>query len=385
MLLLALWWLFGGSYRDKIIAITNNKLALGFLLYFIITTASYLYTTNKALVETLIQHKLIFLLAGITMPFLLSPRSGLQLLFKWLLVSTVLASCYCMVIAVYSFYHSHNADVFFYHNLLLPLHLHAVYFSILVYLCLMFLVQQIFISATTRKWMYWPSFIFLNVMIVLLASKLILMVYVFSIALYSAAKFRHTKYLTVFGVITFMCIGIVLLNDNNVSRRFNDLSFNIDDALHKDKYGDDVYLDGLNYRLLAARFGAEIVAENKAWLFGVSAGDSQRLLVEKMQKAKLYKGYYEYNFHNQFIETYVQQGLIGLACLLFIFAVLIYKAFKLRYMLFSSFVIVFTAFAFTESFLQRQYGTFPFILLSLFFIKLSITDAIESDTNGINY
>lgn len=386
MLLLALWWLFGGSYKEKVATIINNKLALGFLLYFIITSLGYFYTSDQSFVQKHIQHKSIFLLGGIAVPFIIFNPSHFNTFLKCFVVSTVLASLYCLFAATYHYLPSHDSSVFFYHALLLPLKLHAVYFSIAVYLCLVFLAQQILLLAPqSNKWMYYVGFVFFSIILVLLSSKLILALYTLTILVLGFANLKKSKSFALIAGCTLIGLCLVLFTGNDVSKRFYDLRLNVNDALHKKMYGDNVYLDGLTFRILTARYGAEIISENKAWLFGVSSGNSQRLLTEKMQEAKLYSGYYQYNFHNQFIETYVQCGLLGLICLLFIFTTLIYQAVKSRHLLFSAFVIAFIAFAFTESFLERQYGTFPFILLSLFFIKLSLTHTNNTDAIGNSY
>ena len=121
------------------------------------------------------------------------------------------------------------------------------------------------------------------------------------------------------------------------------------------------------------KFGCRILNEKHAWLWGVSSGDTQRLLDDKMTAAHLYTGdkqkgthgYIGYNFHNQFVENAVQSGCISVIILLFLFGVLFCAAFRDGNLFFVLFLLVFFAFFLTESALERQMGIVPFALFSL--------------------
>jgi O-antigen ligase len=71
--------------------------------------------------------------------------------------------------------------------------------------------------------------------------------------------------------------------------------------------------DGVSLRLVMWQYAFDILHERKAWLFGVSAGDSQELLDQKYLDAGMSEGYLGYNFHNQYIEVLVRSGLFGAA------------------------------------------------------------------------
>jgi len=151
------------------------------------------------------------------------------------------------------------------------------------------------------------------------------------------------------------------------------------------QYQYDSPLNGLNLRLIQWRFGLEILNESNDWITGVGIHEAQKKLNQKYVQYGLYTGYegtsdtgyLNYNFHNQYIETLVRSGIIGLMILLTMFV----RLFLLpKSTLFAVNWIIFICFVFfmTESALERQLGIVYFCLIySSYFhgqIKHHITD-----------
>jgi hypothetical protein len=121
--------------------------------------------------------------------------------------------------------------------------------------------------------------------------------------------------------------------------------------------------NGLQLRLIFLRFGVEILNEQDAWISGTGMTQAQRLLNYKIRYYGMYlgtqvgtdTGYLNYNFHNQWMETTVRQGIIGL--LLLLAAMLVPFAISGERSLFPFiFFPVLLALFLTESVLQRQAG-----------------------------
>ena len=129
-------------------------------------------------------------------------------------------------------------------------------------------------------------------------------------------------------------------------------------------------MNGINLRLIQARFGIKILEENNAWITGVGIMDAQKLLNEKYIEYGLYTGYegtedigyLNYNFHNQFVETFVRSGIIGI---LLLFAMFLSLFMMRQSNLFISHWVILIVFMFfiTESVLERQQGIVYFCLI----------------------
>ena len=86
-----------------------------------------------------------------------------------------------------------------------------------------------------------------------------------------------------------------------------------------------------------------------------------------------------YNAHNQFLETWIGVGIIGLAPLLILFSVLLRTALKSRNKLFLSFALIVISQSLFESFLERFSGVIFFILFYIIFEPLSNEKRIRED------
>jgi O-antigen ligase len=177
-----------------------------------------------------------------------------------------------------------------------------------------------------------------------------------------------------------LALAIVVFNtENPISQRFRDIYKPRTDLMENQvKLSPSDYLDGISLRLLFWKFGQHILEGKQSWLVGVSSGDSQRLLNEQITRAGLYRGeegnsgYLNYNFHNQFVETTVQSGILGLACLSGIFIALIKHAIKYKNIFFLLLLLALFCFFLTESVLERQWGVISFALFSMVFVNLNM-------------
>jgi len=78
--------------------------------------------------------------------------------------------------------------------------------------------------------------------------------------------------------------------------------------------GDE--FNSATYRLAEWTCAADVIAEN-FWL-GVGVGDNRKALIDAYKKRGFKKGVeYKFNAHNQYLETMLATGVLGLAYLLF--------------------------------------------------------------------
>ncbi|GAA4279497.1 hypothetical protein GCM10022259_42220 [Aquimarina mytili] len=123
-------------------------------------------------------------------------------------------------------------------------------------------------------------------------------------------------------------------------------------------------------RLLTWHASIKLIEESP--LLGYGVGDTNEVLMEKYKELNYFHNYNnQYNAHNQFLQTFLQTGIIGFGVLMTIFVLLAFRMNRSRNEL-SVFLILFIS-LFFESMLVRFNGiVFLSIIVPLLLKKRSI-------------
>jgi len=364
-----------------------NKLFLAYFAFFLVEAAGLLHTHNTGAEtniifkdSTLIAIAFVFCAGSFT-----GGRDEVRLVSVYILI-VFLASVYCLAIAFGHYVHNGDPTVFFYHSLTRPISQNAIFYSVFV------LFGQIFLLSPNggllaglpagglRKALRAFLIVFFLLMIVLLNSKLILVITLIVLALSFTRKFsfRKNKWPVITAaVVVLLLLGAFILTDNPIRRRYQELTYANLNLIKREKFSPELYFNAIELRLLEWRFAKEILNEKHAWLFGVSPGDSQNLLDNKYITTNMYignpdegphrkvRGFIGYNFHNQYLETLVRDGWIGLFVLVVLFGLLIRQAVRLRtpepFYIVSTLILLFIP----EAPLTMQHGIFLFCFFPL--------------------
>ncbi len=265
------------------------------------------------------------------------------------------------------FFKTQDVSVFTYHKLCEPFSSGAIFFSFFIVISL--LRMDVIIDSFTTSFQKYAIVIFLLLLLFLLASKMILLPGLFLLAIkYRRNLFTFLPKNKLVVPILFILFLLLLVP---VLQRFKDILNPRIDIVMNDKFNYDSPLNGLNLRIIQARFGIEILNDNEAWLFGVGIDKAQELLNDKYVNYGLHtgynddfdKGYLDYNFHNQYIETAVRSGLLGLFSLLAMVFLLIIIIIKRQTFVLGWELILLLLFFITESVLERQIGIVYFCLI----------------------
>ena len=290
----------------------------------------------------------------------------------------VIASMYCLVNAFIHYNRSGDITFFFYQELVQPLQHHAVYFSILVFTAIVFCGESARYSEKGKAGWYFAGLVYFPVVLLLLSSKLVIIFFVLYFFYFSISTIRKQKgrvkawFPLIIVVVSAACLA--LFTKNPVSERFADLLRGEINKFNKEQYTPADYFNGLQFRLLHWKLVPEILDENRSWITGVSPGDAQGELNKKYRARKMYEGdpqhndpgYLLYNTHNQFLQSLLENGIIGLLVFAFLFFSVIKLAWHNRKPKGMSFAIMLLlAFTFTESILKTQYGIILFTFLPL--------------------
>ena len=355
----------------------------GFSLFFLLSAFSLFWSID---VENSFPKLISYL------PFIIIPawsasfnsKIRYDLIFKYVGVVYVFISLITILLAFFRFNTTQQISEFYYHNLSSPLSTSAIYLSLL-YL-MIFLFNLFFVLRKKERTNTFNYFILiiLFIYILLLSSKMliILLVLITCFIVYKSYKPRLNKGKIL--LIGFLLIGTFfafMILSENLSNRFNKI-LNIEkikEVYTKNEFGDTYLWNGLNLRLLQLRAFYDI-EKNESFnsLLGVGQGNSQVLLNERYLAYKLYSGkrgeknggYLIYNFHNQYAQTLIEQGIIGFIFLMYIFYSLIINAKTNNNFLLYSVIIIFILIMFTESILERQKGIVLYVLFPLTAIKV---------------
>jgi O-antigen ligase len=261
-----------------------------------------------------------------------------------------------------------------------PISQHAIYFSVYTFIALVYLLSE----ESTLLWLKKKRMIYISWIIVLLfflfllSSKMVLLVVIlFLLHLFfrpGKKKIRRWQAMGS-GIFALLLIIAILSTDNPVHKRFIDLRGNME-LLKQEKYDAGTYLNGWQFRLLLWRITYEIIRDKKAWFAGVGPANAQSVLEEKYLDLGLYAGvknsgdhgYLQYNCHNQFLQTLLQSGIIGLLFFAGWCYLLFKKALQKKEPVLFWSVVILICFFFIESVCERQNGVILCTLIPLMFI-----------------
>ena len=297
----------GGSIVPKLRRVFSDGRFLAFFALFLLEVVGLLHTHNPYIGWKHVESKATL----VAIPFIIcsgpfADGPGFSKLM-WAYCRLLAVIClWCLGSAFVRYVQTGDAGEFFYHALTEPCQANAVFFSAYVLMALLFLL-----SAGAGKERTWMLVFFTGIM-VLLASKLLLALLVIIFAVYLWRSRKAIPLWRSMGLALCLLLGTVLMasTNNPVVRRYKDI---IAKEQTVDRRSVGHLYNGLSLRLFIWRTADDILNEHRAWLFGVSAGDSQDLLDERYYRVGMNEGFLGYNFQNEYIELLVSSGCFGLA------------------------------------------------------------------------
>jgi len=365
IILLVILRLADGGRPTKVLRTAfSNRFFWAYFSLFAIEAAGMLYTHDLFTAYKHVESKATL----VALPFVLCSgpmvdRQGFRQLMKaycWLLAAV---SFLCLVVAGFRLRETGQPGVFFYHELTAVIGINAVFFSAYVLIALIFLL-----SADGEGAFRAPLIIFFTVIMLLLESRLlmVLLAVVFIVSQLGRQGLRLGTRRTA-GVVELVIAGVTALavTPNPVQERYRDILHDDWRYIGTHHVAQQPGFNGVSLRLLMWQFAGEIVDERKAWVTGVSSGDSQDLLNRKYFAANM--RYTGYNFHNQFVEIFVRSGIAGLCIFLAAVGLLIELArrtgTRAGWMVLATMLLL----ALTESTLEMQHTLFLFCFFPLLF------------------
>lgn len=382
ILFLGITWLFSNTWQDKFERVKSSKLIWLPIAYFMIQVVSMLLSNDASAGWYQVEKKLSFFI----IPLLLFSgpaitQKSIRYLMLTLLGSTVAGSLFLLINAVLVQFLTGETTQYFYHDLVMPYGIHAVYFSLLVATSVFVVLESLlspihdFEQSSIYRIILFLTLVILCGMLILLSSKMIVAVFSLILLFYSARHWLKRKnrapYPKKIWIGLVLIVAILFSNTgSHLWNRFKEVTDTTLITQGNGTYTYDSRLNGLTLRLIIWEQSLKVVREQNAHLLGVGNGDFQYYLDNRYKEIGLYtgnpdlgdSGYLGYNSHSQFVQELLCNGMLGLSLVLLLYGTILIKSRKVDFSLLA-FSILFVFLSISESALQRQAGIVLFVLL----------------------
>ncbi|MDX2248073.1 MAG: O-antigen ligase family protein [Bacteroidia bacterium] len=361
LLVLVANWVVEGDFRKKWGIIKKKRFIWLFMGFYAIHLFGLLYTVNlepasKSLIVKL--PLLFFPLVTVTAKKL--TRSEFNLIIRAFVSASLFAGAICVGLALYENYHTGKVIpdpyYFTYFQFSGYIFLHPTYFSLFLNLAILAL-----------GWLWYDRRRYGEKVYPI--RNILQMVVLFSLVLMLSARMQILILLALFGMILLyifyqrgkLMAGLGLTVATGVIAFLLIFSNPANQARFKDIFSSgESYTGKIEHSGKAVRvyiwdkaFGLIV---NHPWL-GVGTGDSLDELAESYRDGGFAYGYKtRLNAHNQYLETAVALGLVGMIYLIACFVFSAGFAIRRKNYLYLGFVILFALSCLTESLLSRQLG-----------------------------
>lgn len=311
-------------------------------------------------------------------PFLLIPlffsvvdvKTTLPKIMKISAFGASLMALSLLLFAGYQYFQNMDNEVFYYHNLVRVVSGNAIYYSLFFSSALLFAFESLI---KEKQRVYLLPIGLLTIVILLLSSKLFTLLLVIIFLYYTLI---HVKSIPIKASLMALFIIGFVFSFQKISTRFNEI-----DRSHllesQQTINPATVFDGFSLRKELILLGLELKAEHSLQMcVGIGPGICQEKLNQKFIDKQFYvgenekskSGFYNYNFHNQYLQTLLETGWIGLFSLLLLlltpFMIVETDSRRVVFLLNGLFIIGFL----TESFLSRQMGIVSYLSFNSLFI-----------------
>jgi O-antigen ligase len=357
-----LCWMFYNPFSIKIKNIRSNlKIFLLLSSFFWLSIIGLLYTHDFTEGFKNIQKTLPFLVFPLVFSSISVSNEWRFKLLEYYSYGVVIAALFGIIKAFY-FKSMNLGNFFYYQQLALLLNKHTTYFALFTVIAIGFFLNYIFQKGWRKSSLYILAILFLVETLYLLSVRVSIIGLILLGVILVIATNKSRNKLGNLGVGVVFIVIFLGYFTTNFQKRFNA------------KTPEGVSISDLDSRTLHWKSVLEIVAENNL-IFGAGTGDGHDRLFDKYLENGYEAGFiHHYNAHNQFLETTLYYGLIGLGLLFFLFFILIKKTYTEKNYLQMAIVIVLGVFMLTESILVRHSGI---VVFSFMISMIAFPEAIK--------
>ncbi|MCU0436629.1 MAG: O-antigen ligase family protein [Raineya sp.] len=367
LLLLSATWLVDISWKTKWQNVKKDPFVWIWIAFFFLMLIGLLYTDkpNIAWGWNILQR--ILPLMAIPLILLSTQRFDDVWIHRFLLLFTIAlfgAIVFALGKAFYLYTQEQNITIFYNERLAGFIRMSGIYLASFVGTAMLILSEYIYPRKSQYKNWQKVSFVllfaFFGVIMLLLNIRMAIgaLLIVYAILLIWKIGWKGLMIASV----GFVIVGVVITNNTILKTKFKEAINVKEKIILRDTI--DHSLDSLGRgwggrALRVAIWDCSTDILKESWLIGVGTGDTQTELTKTYRKNNfLFAAEYNtgYNAHNQFLETWLTVGIVGLILLLLNFAYLLKKAIIHKNYLLLGFTIFIVLNCLTETYLQRQKG-----------------------------
>jgi len=338
---------------------------------FIVSLVSVIYSPSASAGLNSISNQLALLL----FPLLLTTTSLDLTKYRSQLLQGLTLSCTITVLYLYFdafhvllYYHKPLKDIFSWtfvnHNFSLPINMHATYLSMLLVLCIIFSLHQLFYPQTKIKRIYFISCsLILLAGLIQLSSKsafiTLLLIVIVGFPWFLVSKIKRHQYLFISLLASVLLINFILsfqiFRVRYIETLKNDLSENNEVV---EKYGR------------ADRWNAAWDLIKQSPVIGTGTGSEIPLLRDIYFERKMYGSYLlSLNAHNQYLSFTINSGIVGLAIYLATMVWGYWQSIKKKDLMLLGFLTLIIVVSFSEDLLDVNKGIFIYAFFFPFLIR----------------
>lgn len=355
-------------YRDVRFQRENFHFLIFPLLFFAVYLVGLFWTDTHGMRTVVVERKLSFLIFPLLFllhpPFSSKERSSLWISF---ISGGLLYSLISVIQASLSFASSGNRDSFF--SSALSYELHPSYSAFYLVMMIAYLMWQLFRMGSNSRFriagfilIFWFSlFVFLLASKAGIISLLLICVLLMIYFLFLRKKVKQLIWVLGVGILlVFFFVRFASVPFERFRNAFTVAEISDEELFSK--YGSSIESNVV--RRMIWKCGFELVHENP---FGVGSGDANTALMQKYKEKGMSGAYSkEFNAHNQFLQTSIATGWIGLVLLLVFFIQnFVFSWRRGNYLLFG-FLLVCALNLMVESMFETQAGIVFIILFFCF-------------------
>lgn len=339
------------------------------ILFFVTHALHYWLNPSNELLNFELEKKIPFLLIPLFFS-VVDVKTTLPKIMKISAFGASLMALSLLLFAAYQYFQNMDNEVFYYHNLVRVVSGNAIYYSLFFSSALLFAFESLI---KEKQRVYLLPIGLLTIVILLLSSKLFTLLLVIIFLYYTLI---HVKSIPIKASLMVLFIIGFVFSFQKISTRFNEI-----DRSHllesQQTINPATVFDGFSLRKELILLGLELKAEHSLQMcVGIGPGICQEKLNQKFIDKQFYlgenekskSGFYNYNFHNQYLQTLLETGWIGLFTLLLLlltpFMIVETDSRRVVFLLNGLFIIGFL----TESFLSRQMGIVSYLSFNSLFI-----------------
>lgn len=387
ILVIAINWIVQGDWHSKWHKLKRNPLALFFVGFLCVQFIGIFYSNDTVNGWSNLEKKITFGVLPIVLATSALPSKRLRYLLNVFILSCFIASLVCLAGSSYRILtdpqqtflnfgesqptlllenpmFSNNWQQFSYIALASVIKIHPTYFSIYLIFCIALLLNQY--TRNNNRTLSITLIAYFIVFLALLSTRVTFLVILASLLVYCIYFFLRTSHFKLKAIRTtaiFIMLFIMLsaLNPISFYRGFQEIkstNFQLSENRHYTKSTElrlSLWLTGLK------------TAAGINFFTGAGAGDTKQEMQKTLSEDNISNILNTADPHNQFLNTFIASGLLGLLLLLGCILIPLRKAWLERDLIHLTFIALILLASTTESFLESQKGIVFFVLFQCLF------------------